>query len=243
MSPGVSLSTMNWVRPPWRSSDVRKSASMWVAVAAAVVQIFVPFTRQPPGTSTARVRSEARSEPAPGSLIPITNESSPRAMPGRNSRFCSSVPLAAMLGPDWRSATQWYATGAPRASSSSTTMRRSTAERPPPPYSLGSAIPIQPRAPSSRENSGSTAPGIPRPTSYDPAGSRSSRKVAHLVTEAFLIGRQNSRIKSHSELHVWVAPAPPSSRALRERRWCAVRSTAPGGSGRLVSPRSWPSAG
>ena len=73
---------------------------MCVAWKAPVVQILVPLTFQPPSTRSARVRTDARSEPESGSLIPIENENSPLAIPGRKDRFCSSVPLAAMLGPD-----------------------------------------------------------------------------------------------------------------------------------------------
>ena len=78
-----------------------------MATYAAVVQILRPLITQPPSDGVALARTEARSEPASGSLMPIAKHSSPRAMRGRKYRFCSAVPLAAMFGPDCRSATQW----------------------------------------------------------------------------------------------------------------------------------------
>jgi hypothetical protein len=42
--------------------------------------------------ATARVFSPCRSEPAPGSVMPMAPISSPRAMRGRKRCFCSSVP-------------------------------------------------------------------------------------------------------------------------------------------------------
>ena len=42
--------------------------------------------------STARVRSPCKSDPAPGSDMPMAPINSPLAMRGRKRRFCSSVP-------------------------------------------------------------------------------------------------------------------------------------------------------
>ncbi len=67
------------------------------------------------------MRTEARSEPVSGSLMPMQKNASPAAIFGRISRFCSSVPLRKISGPDWRSAIQWAETGAPAASISSST--------------------------------------------------------------------------------------------------------------------------
>ena len=81
----------------------------------------VPLTRKPPGTGSARVRTEARSEPESGSLMPIEKKHSPAVMRGRIAWRCSSLPKRSSSGPDWRSATQWAPAGALLPSSSSVT--------------------------------------------------------------------------------------------------------------------------
>ena len=91
------------------------------AWCAPEVQTLVPLTTKPPCTFTARVRVAARSEPLSGSDMPMQNIASPRAMRGRIACFCSSVPTRMTNGPDWRSAIQWWETGAPAASISSST--------------------------------------------------------------------------------------------------------------------------
>jgi hypothetical protein len=53
--------------------------------------------------------------------MPIANDSSPRAIAGKNFCRCASVPKRRSSGPDWRSAIQWADTGAPAASISSST--------------------------------------------------------------------------------------------------------------------------
>ncbi len=120
-----------------------------------MVQTLVPSTRQPASVRVAVVRTEARSDPASGSLIPREKKHSPAAMRGRNHRRCSSVPKRISAGAVWRSAIQWAAIGAPAASSSSTTTNRSTVLAPAPPYSRGMAMPTQPCFARSRLNSGS----------------------------------------------------------------------------------------
>ena len=60
---------------------------------------FCPFTIQSSPSRTAVVRSDARSEPASGSLKSWHQISSPRRS-GRSHRvFCSSVPYAISVGP------------------------------------------------------------------------------------------------------------------------------------------------
>jgi hypothetical protein len=101
--PGVEKSIISWLRPACRSrssgGEVRHSTIAWWDLCAPPVQIFVPLTRHPPPTRSAPVRTEARSEPLSGSLIPIEKKHSPRAIAGRNRFFCSSVPWRRMLGP------------------------------------------------------------------------------------------------------------------------------------------------
>ncbi len=149
-TPGESSRTMNWLSPACRcagsSGAERASAKKASAWWAPEVHSLVPVMRQPPSTSTALVFTLARSDPDSGSLMPMAQQISPRAMPGRNRRFCSSVPYLSSDGAACRSATHWAATGAPTARSSSVTTKRSMKVRPCPPYSVGMVMPTQPRA-------------------------------------------------------------------------------------------------
>ena len=87
---------MNWLRPSWRrtgsSGSVRARAKKASASWAPLVHTFVPVSRQPPSTRSARVRTLARSDPESGSLMPMPKTSSPRLIAGRKACFCSSVP-------------------------------------------------------------------------------------------------------------------------------------------------------
>ena len=70
MSPGASVGTMK-IEMPWcfgASGSVRAASQMCVATSASEVQIFWPLITHSSPTRTARVRSEARSVPAFGSL-------------------------------------------------------------------------------------------------------------------------------------------------------------------------------
>ena len=72
--------------------SVRASTKIQSAHGPKVVQTFWPVMRKSLPSGTARVRSEARSEPEPGSLKPwhqISEQSSTRGM---KRRRCSSVP-------------------------------------------------------------------------------------------------------------------------------------------------------
>ena len=62
------------------------------ASAARDVQTFCPVSRQPPSARTARVRSEARSDPASGSENSWHQEISPRKVGQTKRSRCSSVP-------------------------------------------------------------------------------------------------------------------------------------------------------
>ena len=70
--PGVSIGTTNMLMPAcwgFASRSVRAARNMYLP-RQVVVQIFWPLMTQwsPSGPDTARVRSDARSEPASGSL-------------------------------------------------------------------------------------------------------------------------------------------------------------------------------
>ena len=71
--PGVSIGTRNTVMPACRgdaSGSVLVASQTWLARCPPVVHIFWPLITQSPSSADrcARVFSEARSEPASGSL-------------------------------------------------------------------------------------------------------------------------------------------------------------------------------
>ncbi len=96
------------------------------------VQTFWPFTTKWSPSRTARVRIDARSEPAPGSLIPMHHTVSPRSAAGTSSR-CSSVPNSSRLGATIAWPGKCIERVMPRAASSSkyTRVCTSVALRPP----------------------------------------------------------------------------------------------------------------
>ena len=67
--PGVFRSTSRKLMPAcfFTLLSVRTSMNMWVPSAPQVVQVFWPLTTKWSPSSTASVRTAARSEPAPGS--------------------------------------------------------------------------------------------------------------------------------------------------------------------------------
>ena len=74
VTPSACRSTISWERPacflPSSIGDVRqRTAKKWFT-CASLVHTLVPVTVQPPSTFVARVRTEARSEPESGSLMP-----------------------------------------------------------------------------------------------------------------------------------------------------------------------------
>ena len=81
------------------SGSVRASSIMRSARCAPDVQIFWPLMMKSSPSCTALVCSDARSEPEPGSLKPWHQNVSPERMPGRCSRFCSSLPCTMIVGP------------------------------------------------------------------------------------------------------------------------------------------------
>src|SRR5262249_41536320 len=91
-----------------RASRMAKSAS-----DPQVVHTFWPLTTHSSPSRTARVASDARSEPAPGSLKSWHHFSSLRTIGPRNRRFCSSVPYpnnaaAVLLSPSGFNARRLY---------------------------------------------------------------------------------------------------------------------------------------
>ena len=64
------------------------------AIGELVIQVFEPFSTKPPSTFFARVRIEAGSEPASGSVRPKQPTNSPVRSLGRYFSRCSSDPKA-----------------------------------------------------------------------------------------------------------------------------------------------------
>ncbi len=101
VTPGASIGMASQEIPRCFGAcgSVRTSSSHQSATSAWEVQIFEPVTTYASPSRTARVRKEARSEPAPGSLNPWHHTSSPRSTGGSQRARCSAVPSAAMVGP------------------------------------------------------------------------------------------------------------------------------------------------
>ena len=83
--PGADIGTRNTLRPscfrPVR--DVRVSRKIHWATRAYEVQIFCPLMTHPSPSRSADVRTDARSDPASGSLNPWHQITSPRVIGGR----------------------------------------------------------------------------------------------------------------------------------------------------------------
>ena len=92
--PSDFMSTRKYVIPLWRllSTDVRARQMAQSAVRAPDVHTFCPDSDQPPSTRVAFVCSDARSDPAPGSLNIWHQVMSPCNVGGANRLRCSSVP-------------------------------------------------------------------------------------------------------------------------------------------------------
>ena len=92
--PAVFMSSMKQLMPSCfgASGLVRASRMPQSAYCAADVHTFWPLSIQPPSTRVARVDSDARSEPAPGSLNSWHQLMSPRNVGGIHRSCCSSVP-------------------------------------------------------------------------------------------------------------------------------------------------------
>ena len=99
--PGVFMSTrMNEIPSCFfAAGSVRTRQKIQSAYCASVVQIFWPLMIYLSPLRSARVRSEARSEPEPGSEKPWHQKMSALAVFGRKCCFCSSLPNCAITGP------------------------------------------------------------------------------------------------------------------------------------------------
>src|SRR5829696_5536738 len=119
----------------------RMPSSLW---CAPELQTFCPSTTHSSPSRNARVRSPARSDPAPGSLNSWHHTSSPRSSAGRYRCFCASVPCAIRVGPTIPMPTANAPASTSKRACSRAKMRASAGVPPRPPYSVGHAIPAQP---------------------------------------------------------------------------------------------------
>ncbi len=81
------------------SGSVRTKVSSTSESCAPEVHTFCPLTTKWSPSRTARVRSPARSDPAPGSLIPSEAVMSPRSSGMAHFCFCSGVPKVSSDAP------------------------------------------------------------------------------------------------------------------------------------------------
>src|SRR3954469_1905846 len=167
------------------------------------VHTFWPVTKKWSPSSTARVVSDARSEPAFGSLIPMHHTMSPRRAAGA-SFFCSSVPNSKRLGATIAQPGKCTDRGRPRAAISSWNTSVCTGVALRPPSSGGYPGTIQPW--SNRVACQSLA-HLGMPSSSDAAKSRPnaclgawvSRKTSSSALKASSSGPQASLMASQSE--------------------------------------------
>ena len=98
--PGVDMSTSTNVMPRCfgASGSVRTRRNPQSHNWAALFHTFCPVTMNSSPSRRARVPSEARSEPEPGSLNSWQNVSSAERSFGRYSRFCSSEAWRSSAG-------------------------------------------------------------------------------------------------------------------------------------------------
>jgi hypothetical protein len=106
---------------------------------------FCPLTTNSPpaspSTGSARVRTPARSLPAPGSEKPWQKICSPDRIACRCLAFCFSVPWAMIVGPAMPNPITPTWSGAPALAISSSRIAWNVYGAPPPPYSLGQVSP------------------------------------------------------------------------------------------------------
>ena len=98
--PSARKSNMKYVSPRCRSASgsERNSPKALSPNTARELQIFCPFSSQPPSVLVAVDRSEARSLPDSGSDQACAQISSPLAIFGSTRSSCSSVPCANRVG-------------------------------------------------------------------------------------------------------------------------------------------------
>ena len=152
------------------------------------VHTFWPDSSQPSSTRTALVCSDARSEPASGSLKSWHQISSAVRIAGSQRCFCSSVPCASSVGPARLMPTRLIGCSARDRAYSMLKIATCTGDAPRPPYSSGQWMPTQRPPASSR---------LPRAAELDLLGDRLEARrhldvrgepLADLARERLLFG-------------------------------------------------------
>ncbi len=131
------------------SGEVRTAVTTRSALKPLVMKVLEPLMTQPSPSRTAVVLSAARSEPPPGSVMPIARRISPETMPGSQRSFCSCVPRATMYGAVmsvWMP-TQDASAALTLLSSSAKTALKRKSSAPAPPNSSGTSRPSSPSSP------------------------------------------------------------------------------------------------
>ena len=144
--PGERMSTAIH-EMPWcfgTSQFVRASIIPQSEKCAPDVQTFWPLTTSSSPSSSARVVSPARSEPAPGSEKSWHHTCSPFSIRRRKKSFCSSVPWLMIVGPTIPIATMNTPLDTRNRDSSWAKIRACATVPPRPPYSAGHVMPAQP---------------------------------------------------------------------------------------------------
>src|SRR5262249_10496901 len=145
-------SNMKYVSPLCRSAagSDRNSPNAISANGARELQIFCPFSSQPPSVLVAVDRSDARSLPDSGSDQACPQVCSPLPLLGNIRSSCFSVPCANSVGASIDVPLALARPGAParKYSSSNTTQCSSGASRPP--YFFGQVITDRPASNNTR---------------------------------------------------------------------------------------------
>ena len=212
------------------SGLVRASSMHHFEWCANVVHTFWPVTTYSSPSSTARVFSDARSEPDSGSVKPWHQISSADRIGARKRSFCSSVPCAMTVGPPIVSPSTLAICGARARAISSKKIACSICVAPAPPYSVGHVRPAQPRSLSlrcqSRRNSkdasspsGSRARMVlrdPRPQRVAELLLRRRERQVHAGANA--IRRAPGRAQARDRRRAWAARRSPRRRGSAPAR-------------------------
>ena len=210
LTPGWSIGTSMYDRPLWASASgsVRTTAKHQCARCASVVHTFCPFTTHWSPSSTARVCTFDRSDPAFGSEYPWHQSSSADWIFGRNRRFCSSVPYARSVGANSPSPKKLTRVGASALAYSSLKMICSAKLAFRPPYSSGQSSPTHRSRPSSfshstRSSQAVSSDGPPPPPSS--ANSPTRWSASHVRTSSRNAASAGVSRKSIENGRYWTA--------------------------------------
>jgi hypothetical protein len=186
--------------------DMRASRKHHCAIVAYDVQIFWPDTHQPLPSRRAAVCSDAKSEPAFGSLKPWHQIASPRAIGGRCVRRCSSVPCRMMAGPTQLTPMYCAPRGSWCAHISSRTAVCSHGEAPRPPNSSGHAMHSSTRSARSRQNVCATTPATVSSARRSHATAVASSSWANVARRS--VRRATSATLAPARARATPAPSP-----------------------------------